>query len=398
MLKSQMRFVAFKQLLVFCPGNDCIKILTIFFYGRFNMTKQTFKRMIWLLCLAVALTACKEKIEIIEVVRSIKTLTVSKQASEKIFRFSGVVAAVDSSGLSFQVGGQVETVNVDIGDRVTKDQVLAVLDPEPYQLDVDAIQAELIKAKDNVDKSKSEYERQKRIFEQGAGAERFVEVSEYNYKASRSAVNYQIARLDQVNRNLRKTKLLAPYDGTIAWRSVQPNEEVAIGQKVFEINATGKMEVQLAVPETTIDQIKIDDPATITFPTLPGETTQGRISYIGSAAVKANAFPVKVELSDPNEKVLPGMTAEANLIVKAENQTPGFIVPFQALLPAPEANQGFAFVYDPGTSTVKKTAVRSRGSEDKEAIIYEGLAAGDIIAVAGVSFLADGMKVKLMKQ
>ena len=321
------------------------------------MTKQTFKRMVWLLCLAVALTACKEKTEIVEVVRSIKTITVSKQATEKIFKFSGVVAAVDSSGLSFQVGGQVISVEVDIGDRVTKDQVLAALDPEPYQLDVDAIKAELIKAKDNVTKSKAEYERQKRIFEQGAGAERFVEVSEYNYKAARSAVNFQIARLDQVNRNLRKTKLLAPYDGTIAWRSVQPNEEVGIGQKIFEINATGKMEIQLAVPETTIDRIHIDDPATITFPTLPGETAQGRISYIGSAAVKANAFPVKVELSDPNEKVLPGMTAEANLIVKAENQQPGYIVPFQALLPAPEADRGFAFVYDPETSTVKKTAV-----------------------------------------
>ena len=362
------------------------------------MSKQTFKRMVWLLCILVALTACKEKTEIIEVVRSIKTITVSKQASEKIYKFSGAVAAVDSSGLSFQVGGQVISVEVDIGDRVTKDQELAALDPEPYQLDVDAIQAELIKAKDNVSKSKAEYERQKRIFEQGAGASRFVEVSEYNYKAARSAVTYQVARLDQVNRNLRKTKLLAPYDGTIAWRSVQPNEEVAIGQKVFEINATGKMEVQLAVPETTIDQIKIDDPATITFPTLPGETAQGRISDIGSAAVRANAFPVKVELSDPNEKVLPGMTAEASLIVKAENQQPGYIVPFQALLPAPEADRGFAFVYDPGTSTVKKTAVHSRGSEDKEVIVDEGLAPGDVIAVAGVSFLADGMKVKLLKQ
>ena len=362
------------------------------------MTKQTFKQMVWLLCLSVALTACKEKTEIVEVVRSIKTITVSKQAAEKVFKFSGLVAAVDSSGLSFQVGGQVESVAVDIGDRVTKDQVLAVLDPEPYQLDVDAIKAELIKAKDNVAKSKAEYERQKRIFEQGAGAERFVEVSEYEYKAARSAVNYQIARLDQVNRNLRKTKLLSPYDGTIAWRSVEPNEEVLAGQKIFEINATGKMEVELAIPENTVDLIKIDDPATITFSTLPGETAQGRISYIGSAAVKANAFPVKVELSDPNEKVLPGMTAEVNLTVKAENLKPGFIVPFQALLPAPEANQGFAFVYDPQTSTVKKTAVRSRGSEGKEIIIYEGLAAGDIIAAAGVSFLADGMKVKLMKQ
>jgi len=289
-------------------------------------------------------------------------------------------------------------VEVDIGDRVTKDQVLAVLDPEPYQLDVDAIQAELVKARDNVDKTLSEYERQKRIFEQGAGAERFVEVTEYEYKAAKSAIDFQIARLDQVKRNLRKTKLISPYAGTIAWRAVEPNEEVRIGQKVFEINATGKMEVQLAIPETTVDLIHIDDPATITYPTLPGETAQGRISYIGSAAVKANAFPVKVELSDPNEKVLPGMTAEANLTVKAENQKPGFIVPFQALLPAPEANQGFAFVYDPQTSTVKKTAVRSRGLEDKEVIVYEGLAAGDIIAVAGVSFLADGMKVKMMKQ
>ena len=362
------------------------------------MTKQTLKPMIGLICISVALTACKEKTEIIEVVRSIKTVTVSKQEAEKVFKFSGVVAAVDSSGLSFQVGGQVESVEVDIGDRVTKDQVLAVLDPEPYQLDVDAIVAELRKARDNVTRSKAEYERQKRIFEQGAGAQRFVEVTEYEYKAAKSAIDFQIARLDQVKRNLRKTKLLSPYDGTIAWRAVQPNEEVRIGQKVFEINATGKMEVQLAIPETTIDLINIDDPATVTFPTLPGETAQGRISYIGSAAVKANAFPVKVELSDPNEKVLPGMTAEANLIVKAENQQPGYIVPFQALLPAPEANRGFAFVYDPGTSTVKKTAVRSRGSEGKEIIIYEGLAAGDIIAAAGVSFLADGLKVKLLKQ
>jgi RND family efflux transporter MFP subunit len=354
--------------------------------------------MIYLLCISVALTACKEKTEIVEVVRPIKTITVSEQATEKIFKFSGQVAAVDSSGLSFQVGGQVASVEVDIGDRIQKGQVLAVLDPEPYQLEVDAIEAELEKARDNVSKTKAEYERQKRLFEQRAGAKRYVEVSEYHYKAARSAVDYQIARLDQVKRNLRKTELLAPYNGTIAWRSVQPNEEVHVGQKVLEINATGKMEVQLAVPETTIDLIHIDDPATITFPTLPGETTKGRISYIGSAAVKANAFPVKVELIDPNETVKPGMTAEANLIAKADNQTPGYIVPLQALLPAPEADRGFAFVYDPQTSTVKRTAVRSRGTQHKEAIVCEGLAAGDIIAVAGVSFLADGMKVKLMKR
>jgi RND family efflux transporter MFP subunit len=361
------------------------------------MTKQTLKRMVWLLCISIVLTACKKEPEIVEVVRSIKTITVSEQPAEKTRKFSGVVAAVDSSGLSFQVSGQVESVEVDIGDRVKKGEVLAVLDPEPYQLKVAEITAELVKARDNVTKSRKEYERQKRLLEQRAAAERLVEISEYNYKAAKSAVEYQIARLDNTKRDLRKTKLLSPYNGVIAWRSVQPNEEVQVGQKILEINATGKMEVQLAIPETTVDLIHIDDPVTITFPTLPEESAKGRISYIGGAAVKANAFPVKVELMDPNEKVKPGMTAEANLSMKDENRKPGYLVPLQALLPSPEMNRGYAFVYNPETSTVEKTPVRSRGTVHKKAIVDEGLAAGDIIAVAGVSFLADGMEVKLMK-
>jgi RND family efflux transporter MFP subunit len=248
-----------------------------------------------------------------------------------------------------------------------------------------------------VTKTKAEYERQKRIFEEGAGAERYVEVAEYNYKAARSGVKFQIAKLDLARRNLRKTKLPSPYEGVIAWRSVEPNEEVLAGQKILEINATGKMEVELAIPETNVDQIHIDDPVTVNFPTLPDQTAKGRISYIGGAAVKANAFPVKVELIDPSEKVKPGMTAEAKLTIKDENHKAGYLVPIQALLPSPEPNRGYAFVYEPKTSTVKKTPVHSRGTADKKIIINEGLKAGDIIAVAGVSFLADGMEVKLLE-
>ena len=362
------------------------------------MTKQMLKPMIGLLCIAFALTACKDKTEIIEVVRAIKTITISEQATEQIRKFSGLVAAVDSSGLSFQVGGQVETVEVDIGDRVKKDQVLAVIDPEPYQLEVEAAKAELVKARANVVNTKGEAERQKRVFKQGAGAKSDLDAAEYDYKAARSAVNYQTSRLNLAKRNLRLTTLISPYDGAIAWRSVQPHEEVTVGQKVFEIDAKGEMEVQLAVPESTIGRIQLDGPATVTFPTLPGETVKSRISYIGSAAVKANAFPVKVELIAPNEKIKPGMTAEANLFIKDESQQAGYLVPLQAILPVEDAKQGHAFVYDPKTSTVKKTLIHVNGTQHDEAIVSEGLAAGDIIAVAGVSFLADGLKVRLMEK
>lgn len=362
------------------------------------MVSKFFNSAAWLIILSIALTGCKDKTEIVDVVRSIKTITVKAQPAGKILRFSGLVAAVNSSGLSFQVGGQVESVLVDIGDQVEKGQVLAELDPEPYRLEVDAVKAELVKARDNVTKSKAQYERHKRIFEQGAGAKSYLDVAEFDYKAAVSAVDFQLARLDLAKRNLRKTKLFSPYEGAIAVRSIQPHEEVQTGQEIFQINATGKMEVELAIPETTIDRIAIDGTAMITFPTLPGASVEGRISYIGNAAIQANAFPVKVEMIEPNEKIKPGMTAEANLTVLDEHQTPGYLVPLQALLPDHKTNRGFVFVYDPQTSMVKKTPVHARGIENKHAIVSKGLAPGDIIAVAGVSFLSDEMKVKLMKQ
>lgn len=362
------------------------------------MMKQALKRVVWLLCISVALTACKDKVEVIDAVRSIKTVTVSEQATEQILKFPGAVAAVDSSDLSFEVAGLVATIKVDIGDQVKKGQVLAELDPEPYELEMKAINADLIKARDKVTQAKAQYDREKRIFDQGAGVKSRLDMAEYDYKASGSAVDFQVARLDLAKRNLRKTTLYSPYSGSIASRSVQPHEEVQVGQKVFGINATGKMEVQLGVPENSIDRIQIDDPVTMTFPTLPGETAKGRISYIGSAADQANSFPVKVELTDSYEKIKPGMTAEVTFAIATDTGKPGYSVPLQAILLTKEPNRGYVFVYDSQASTVKKTPVRVHGTEKKNTIVYEGLTPGDTIAVAGVSFLADGMTVKLMKQ
>jgi RND family efflux transporter MFP subunit len=359
---------------------------------------KKFIKILSLVFIWVAITGCKEKVEIVEQVRSLKTITVSELATGQIRKFSGIVRATDSSNLSFEVGGRVETVNVDIGDRVRKGQLLAVLDKEPYRLDVDAAKAELVKAEAKVVNTKEEYDRQERVYQQGAGAKSKLDRAKYNYNAARSQVNYQIAKLNLAKRDLRKTMLTSPYDGHIAWRSVDPHEEIKVGQKVFAIDAKGALEVHLAVPETTIHRVHMGTPATVMFSTLPGRSVKGRISDIGSAAVKANAFPVKVGLIEPPVNINPGMTAEASLVLKDDSQMTGYRVPIQAILPAKEIRQGYAFVYDPKTSAVRKTPVRTLGAEQNMVIVSEGLSAGDIIAVAGVSFLADGMKVKLMEQ
>ena len=90
------------------------------------------------------------------------------------------------------------------------------------------------------------------------------------------------------------------------------------------------------------------------------------------------------------------MTAEATFELKGGEIGDGYAVPGHAVKPTIEANRGFAFVYQPDTSTVKQTPVRWRGVKDNMIVILEGVSPGDILAVAGVSFLSDGMKVKLM--
>ncbi|RLC17372.1 MAG: hypothetical protein DRI24_05910 [Deltaproteobacteria bacterium] len=379
-----------------CLWNNRIKIKE-----RHMVKNSYFSRLLikilFLAILGCAVTACKEKIEIVEQVRTLKTITVAELASGQIRKFSGIVKATDSSNLSFEVGGNVMTVNVDIGDRVRKGQVLAVLDKEPYQLDVDAAKAELVEAEARVVNAKEAYDRQERVYTQGAGAKSKLDKAKYNLEAALSQVNVNVAKVNLAKRDLKKTNLISPYDGAIAWRSVEPHEEIHVGQRVFVIDAKGALEVQLAVPETTINRIHIGTPATVQFPTLPGQSVKGRIAYIGSAAVKANAFPVKIGLNKPTAKISPGMTAEVVLVMNVDKQIAGYLIPIQAILPAKGVGQGYAFVYDPQTSTVRKAPVKIFGAEQNLMIISEGLSAGDIIAVAGVSFLADGMKVKLLK-
>ena len=93
----------------------------------------------------------------------------------------------------------------------------------------------------------------------------------------------------------------------------------------------------------------------------------------------------------------PGMTAEVSLILAEEGRPTGYLIPLQAILPGEKAGQGYVFVYDAVASTVKKVPVRCRGNEKNLMVIEEGLAEGDIIATAGVSFLVDGMKVRLLE-
>ena len=190
----------------------------------------------------------------------------------------------------------------------------------------------------------------------------------------------------------------APFDGAISKKLVDPFVEVKAGQKLFEIEASGALEVRFDIPETTISRITLGMPVTVTFATAPGNVLKARISEVGSSAGRANAYPVKAGLDNPPSQVRSGMTAEVTVLLKEEGTESAYLVPLAAIAPADKSGEGYVFIYDATTQTVKKNLVKGRGANDKFVHIYEGVKPGDIVAAAGVSFLVDGLKVKLMAQ
>ena len=239
-------------------------------------------------------TACEEdQAPPVEHVRAIKTFTITEVASGQTRKFAGQVHATDSSILSFQVSGNVREMRVKLGDRVKKDKVLAVLDKQPYQLDVQSANAELQKARSELAQGRQEFKRQRTLYKKGWVAKARLDRVRRSRDSARSQVEFATSKLNLAKRDLRLTALRAPYDGAISRKYVDAFVEVKTGQRVYEIEAAGALEVRFDIPETTISRVTLGMPVTVTFPTTAGSILRARITEIGSSAGRANAFPVK---------------------------------------------------------------------------------------------------------
>ena len=348
----------------------------------------------------VLFTACgREEPPTVERIRAIKTHTVEESQAGFIRRFSGVVEAADKSSISFEVPGNVREVRVNVGDRVSKGKELAVLDDRTYKLNVEAAEADLGRANVELANKRTDFDRLRRIAQQDPGAisQGALDRAEAAYDSASKNVQFATSQLSLANRDLAKTVLRAPFDGVIAERFVDAFNEVARGQRLFDIYVEGGMEVAVSIPESEIKGIYLGLDSEIRFPTIAGSLFEGDVTEISSVASVANAFPVKVTILEPSQQIRPGMTAEVTLALGGEGEAGALMIPIMALVPGDYPDSAIVFVYDSSTSTVRKKQVSGRvGIRENSFVATSGIKAGDIIAVAGVSFLEDGQKVKLM--
>jgi HlyD family secretion protein len=275
------------------------------------------------LLLALTLLACnrgkkEEQYRTEKVTRGTVTMTVTA---------TGTVSAVTTVQVGSQVSGVISQLYADFNSTVKKGQLLAELDPTPFQAQVEQRRADLTRAQVQADDARIRYDRQRRLMEGGLTAQAEVDAAEAQWKGARAQVAQAQAALSQVETNLRYTKIISPIDGMVVDRQYDVGQTVAASFQaptLFQIaQDLTKMQVQADVDQSDIGRVKVGQVARFNVDAYPEEEFRGRLAQIRfNALVNQNVvtYPVILEVANPEGRLRPKMTANVTIdVASVEN-------------------------------------------------------------------------------
>jgi HlyD family secretion protein len=236
---------------------------------------------------------------------------------------SGELEAVDSVTIGSEISGQVQDVLVDFNDTVKKDQLLAVINTETYQARVQQAQAQVDSAAADARVSQADYDRQKRLFEGGLVAEKTMQDAAATRDRSNANLRQAQASLASAKNDLSKANIRSPIDGIVVNRTVDPGQTVAASLNAPELfviaKDLSKMQISIQVDEADIGQVKEGQVVRFTVDAFPDDTFEGRVTQVRKQPEKtANVvtYVVIAQADNPQRKLLPGMTANADIIIE----------------------------------------------------------------------------------
>ena len=279
---------------------------------------------------------------------------------------TGTLSAVTTVQVGSQVSGVIARLYADFNSTVKKGQMLAELDPTPFQAQVEQRQADLTQAQVQTDDARIKYDRQRRLMQGGLTPQAEVDAAEAQYKSAAAQVQQARAALSQVLTNLRYTKIISPIDGIVVDRQYDVGQTVAASFQaptLFQIaQDLTKMQAQADVDQSDIGRVKVGQIARFTVDAYPEDEFRGRISQIRyNALVNQNVvtYPVIIEVANPEGRLRPKMTANVTIDVSTVQNV--LRVPNAALRFKPPTDNARAAGPSAGGDAMQRAARAGRG-------------------------------------
>ncbi len=389
-MKNSIQLFTLFLLLLSCGGDKNISIDTLVANG--DLTELRSKKA----AITAQLKELNEQVKTLDSVIAeldaetklplVSTFEVSSQNFQHFLELQGDVATKQNVLIYPEMAGTLQRVYVTEGDRVTKGQILGVIDDG-------GMASQLAQLKAQATLAETTYERQKRLWEQKIGSEIQYLQAKTNYEATMSSVQ-------QTERQLGKSNLRAPFTGIID--DVIKDQGTVVspgpGSEVFRIVNLSNMYINVDVPESYLGSITNGSVAKVYFPVL-GDSIRTTVRQTGNF-INPNNRSFSVEIPVPNEKGIIKPNLSARVTINDYSNPNALLVPQSVISENAEGEQYVYIVENPTTEmkgTAKKRIVTTGKTQERFVEILTGLTDGELIIQEGARSVKDNQDVQIIK-
>jgi RND family efflux transporter MFP subunit len=304
-------------------------------------------------------------------------------------QLSGSLVAERTAQIRAEVPGAIVQVFHDPGAVVTKGTSLAKIDDRAIMDGYLSARSGMNAATNAAEISARELDRAQKLFAAGAISDRDLENARRADLSARSFLDDAKARLSQAEKQRDAANVLAPYDGVVADRMVNPGDIVAPGTPLFSLVDPSTMRLEAAVPAGELAMIRLGAKVTFTVTGYPGRTFEGRISSINPQAdPQTRQVRLFVRIPNAGQRLVAGLFAEGR--VASEERT-ALTVPASAL----DLRGLTPEVVRLKNGVVERVAVTigARDEATERVEVLTGLAAGDTVLVGAALSISPGTKL-----
>ncbi len=328
-----------------------------------------------------------EKIATLDTVQHvplITTITAKTEEFKHILELQGNVTTKDLLVITPEYNGILTNVYVKEGQQVSKGQTLA-------KIDDGGLSQQLAQLKIQADLAKTTYERQKRLWDQNIG-------SEIQYLQAKSTYESQQEAVNQMQQQIAKTVVKAPFSGTIDDVITEQGSVVAAGvSSLMRIVNLNNMYIETEVPERYVSNVTKGRDVIVELPVL-NKKIDTKIRQAGDVINPANrTFKVEIEVPNKDKSIKPNLTAK--LKINDYTNEEAILIPQSVIS---ENAEGEQYVYvvtnknEKGIGNAKRVIIETGKTQGDVIEILNGLETGAEIIKEGARSVRDGQSVEVI--
>lgn len=346
---------------------------------------------------------------------AVEVTEVTQGAMSTEYSVNGKVAADNEVQVFPMLAGQVLTLSVSEGDKVSKGQTLLSVDTstvtstmsslrESYNATKTATDKAIENAQISVQQAQLAVENTEALLEAGAAAEQDLTRAKQGLeqaqagvaqaRAQQAASLAQIqASMDQINKQASLGTVTAPCAGTVTTVNVVQGGMASSAQPAVVIAEDSRVKIKASVSEDVFAGLHVGDSAGVQISVLSDEVKTAKILSLPAAAnQQTNLYDVSVSVPEGSD---PAIGSFATVIFYTDRRENTLSVPTECVLTGND-NERYLFTVDEGGTTAKRVTVETGLVGKTQTEITSGLTAGDRVVTKGQSYLSDGSAVRVV--